>query len=332
MHPLPRIRIAHLPTPLEPMSRLTTFLGGPKLWIKRDDQTGLALGGNKTRKLEYLLAEALANGAQTLITAGALQSNHCRQTAAAAAKYGLGCILVLRNPEEEHEKTSDSGNILIDHLLGAEIVWAPPGQRDFILQQTFETAWVAGQRPYLIPYGGSNATGAAAYAFAVQELAEQLSTDDFSQMPDWIIFASSSGGTQAGFIAGKQALKIPTRFLGISIDEQKTAMQTGISELANKVSDLLHIPQATLPEDVLVNDEYLGEGYGMMGLLEKQAIRLFAQHEGILLDPVYTGRAAAGLIDLIGKKFFSSNEKVLFWHTGGTPALFAQKYASRLME
>lgn len=332
MQSLPRIKIAHLPTTIEPMPHLSTFLGGPQLWIKRDDQTGLAFGGNKTRKLEYLLAEALANGAQTIITAGALQSNHCRQTAAAAAQCGLNCILVLKSPEIEEEKANDGGNLLLDQLLGAKIVWAPSDQRDAYLQQTFEAAWEAGQRPYLIPYGGSNATGAAGYAFAVQELASQTTTESSIATPDWVVFASSSGGTQAGFLVGKQALDLHTNFLGISIDEEKRNMQNSISQLATTVSDLLQSNYQFSQDEVLVNDDYLGEGYGIMGDQEKEAIQLFARHEGILLDPVYTGRAAAGMIDLIANRFFTKNEIVLFWHTGGAPALFAQKYAGQILD
>ena len=186
---LPRLKFAHLPTAIEPLPRLSAALGGPRLLVKRDDQTGLAFGGNKTRKLEFLLVEAQANGARKLITAGALQSNHCRQTAAAAARNGFDCTLVLVLPSDAEEAPSEraaSGNLLLDRLLGAKIVWTKRQERDQALQDTFQAAWDAGERPYLIPYGGSNPTGAAAYAFALEELLLQ------DAKPDWIVFPSSS--------------------------------------------------------------------------------------------------------------------------------------------
>ena len=316
MKTIPRVKIAHLPTPIEPLPRLSNILGGPRLFVKRDDQTGLAFGGNKTRKLEFLVAEALANGAKTLITAGAVQSNHCRQTAAAAARFGLGCTLVLAG---EPPATS-SGNLLLDRLLGAQIVWAAPPERDTILQRTFETAWENGQRPYLVPYGGSNATGACAYAFAIQEMLEQ------NFRPDWIVFASSSGGTQAGLLLGAHLFGYHGQVLGISVDETQESLATRVAALANTTAEFLGETIAFTPQDALVNAGYLGQGYGMMGDIEKEAIHLFARHEGLLLDPVYTGRAAGGLLDLIRRGNFKRDETVLFWHTGGSPALFAEKY------
>ncbi len=212
---LPRIKIAHLPTPLEPLPRLSTRLGGPNLFVKRDDLTGLALGGNKTRKLEFLIAEAQANGARTLITAGAIQSNHCRQTAAAAARFGFDCILVLTGDEPQIMEA----NTLLDHLLGAQIMWTTREKRDETLQATFDHCWENGQRPYLIPYGGSNATGAVAYAQAFLELHEQM--DSF----DWVVFASSSGGTQAGLAIGAQMANWKGGLLGISVDETESILK-----------------------------------------------------------------------------------------------------------
>jgi D-cysteine desulfhydrase family pyridoxal phosphate-dependent enzyme len=320
---LPRIQIAHLPTPIEPLPRLSAALGGPRLWVKRDDLTGLAMGGNKTRKLEFLVAEAQANGARTLITAGVVQSNHCRQTAAAAARYGFNCILVLAGDPPGFR----TGNLLLDELLGAEIVFAVPGERENKLQETFQQAWDQGRRPYLIPYGGSNPTGAAAYAFAVQELLSQLEAGSYGAMrPDWILFASSSGGTQAGLALGTRLFHYPGSVLGISIDEKAPVLQTRAAELAAAAAGLLGEDLKFSPQDILVNDDYLGGGYGVLGDPEREAIHLFAHTEGLILDPVYTGRAAAGLIDLIRKGFFSREQSVLFWHTGGAPALFADKY------
>lgn len=328
MKSLPRLSIAHLPTPVEPMPRLAAALGGPVLLIKRDDQTGLAMGGNKTRKLELLVAEAQANGARTLITAGAIQSNHCRQTVAAAARYGFDCILVLYPPTPQDaipvEGEPATGNLLLDRLLGAQIVWTQRQSREKTLKDTFQAAWDAGKRPYLIPYGGSNATGAAAYALAMQEFIAQ------NQPADWIVLPSSSGGTQAGLALGARLYSFSGKVLGISVDEEAQVLQQRVAGLAGAAADLLGEKLAFQPEDILVNADYLGGGYGVMGVVEQEAIRLFARNEGILLDPVYTGRAASGMIDLIRKGFFKRGETVLFWHTGGAPALFAARYRDQL--
>ena len=313
---IPRIHFAILPTPVEALPRLSAALG-IQLLVKRDDLTDLALGGNKTRKLEFLLAEVQAHGAHTLITAGAVQSNHCRQTAAAAARFGLGCILVLAGAQPAQA----SGNLLLDQILGAEIVWCKREERTAVLQQTFDQAWAAGRRPYLIPYGGSNPIGAVAYAYALEELLGQGVT------PDWIVFASSSGGTQAGLVAGARRCGYAGRILGISVDEPVAEMQPRLAALAGETADRLGLKATFSPEEILINDHYLGGGYGVMGDAEREAIQLFARSEALLLDPVYTGRAAAGLIDLARQGFFKPNETVLFWHTGGTPALFADAYA-----
>jgi len=324
MKSIPRLRFAHLPTPVEPLPRLSAFLKGPSIMVKRDDQTGLALGGNKTRKLEFLIAEAQANGARTLITAGSGQSNHCRQTAAAAARFGYSCILVLvGKPLEKEEKTLPSGNLLLNHLFGAKIVWTTRAERDLTLQQTFEKAWSDGRRPYLIPYGGSNSTGAVAYAFAMKELLTQIH-------PDWIIFPSSSGGTQAGLVLGAQIFGFKGNILGISVDEPVNILQDRVATLVNSTSDLLGERINISNKDIMVNADYLGDGYGIMGKPEQEAIRLFAMTEGLLLDPVYTGRAAAGMIDLIRNGFIKDDHTVLFWHTGGTPAIFADQYREKI--
>ncbi|HEX6305833.1 MAG TPA: D-cysteine desulfhydrase family protein [Anaerolineales bacterium] len=316
MKKLPRIRMAHLPTAVEKLPRLSAALGGPTLLVKRDDQTGLAFGGNKTRKLEFLVAEAQRQGARTLITAGAVQSNHCRQTAAAAARYGFDCLLVLAGERPERA----SGNLLLDHLLGAGIVWAGGENREEVLQNTYQEAFDAGQKPYLIPYGGSNPTGAAAYAFALQEMLEQ------GVRPDAIVFASSSGGTQAGLLAGARIFGFEGRVLGISVDERAGALRARVATLASQTAEILGENIVFRAGDVWVNDDFLGAGYGVMGEIEEEAIKLFARTEGLLLDPVYTGRAAAGLVSLIREGIFAAGQSVLFWHTGGTPALFAERY------
>jgi D-cysteine desulfhydrase family pyridoxal phosphate-dependent enzyme len=317
---IPRIRIAALPTPIEPLARLSAHLQGPRLLAKRDDLTGLAFGGNKTRKLEFVLAEAQANGARTLITVGAVQSNHCRQTAALAARAGLDCILVLSGKPEE----KPSGNLLLDELFGAEIVWTSRAERETALQKAFDTAWEEGRRPYLIPLGASNALGTLAYEAAFQEFLAQAAP------VDTIVVASSSGGTQAGLALGARRANWQGRVLGISIDEPEDVLKRVVANLAAAAADRLGEKLVFQPGEIHVNADYLGEGYGVMGNPEREAIRLFARHEGLLLDPVYTGRAAAGLIDLVRKGFFQPGESVLFWHTGGTPALFASRYSDHL--
>ncbi len=318
---IPRLKFAHLPTPIEPLPRLENFLGGPRLLVKRDDQTGLAFGGNKTRKLEFLVAEAQAQGADTLISAGALQSNHCRQTAAAAAKFGFHCILVLVG----QSPVRTSANLLLDQLFGAEIVWTEKSRRDAVLQETFEKTAAQGKKPYLVPYGGSSPTGALGYAFAMEEFVGQ------KVRADWIVFASSSGGTQAGLVLGGRVFGYKGKLLGISIDEPQRILQEHVAKLASETSERLGPRIEFASNEVLVNDEYAAPGYGVLTGAERAAISLFAKYEGLLLDPVYTGRAAAGLIDLIRKGFFKKDETVLFWHTGGGPALFAEKYQPELV-
>jgi D-cysteine desulfhydrase family pyridoxal phosphate-dependent enzyme len=320
--PVPRIRIAHLPTPIEPLLRLSAVLKGPRLLVKRDDLTGLALGGNKVRKLEYCLAEAQANGARTLITVGAGQSNHCRQTAALAARVGLDCIVVLSGRPEN----PPTGNLLLDELFGADVVWANREDREMVLERTFQEAWSAGRRPYLIPLGASNALGTLGFDTAFHEFLQQQEAN----LVDWIVVASSSGGTQAGLALGARRSGWAGRVLGISIDQPASDLKETVARLANQAADRLGEVVNLTPEAVHVDDSYLGGGYGVFGKPEQEALRLFARHEGLLLDPVYTARSAAGLIDLIRQGFFKPGESVLFWHTGGAPALFAGKYAGKL--
>lgn len=317
---LPRVSLAHLPTPVEPLPRLSDQLG-LTLLVKRDDQTGLAFGGNKTRKLELLAAQAQAEGATRLLTTGAVQSNHCRQTAAAAARLGLACTLVLAGPPE-----TASGNLLLDRLLGAEVVWSTRERREADLQAAFEAAQAAGERPFLIPYGGSNATGAAAYAYALEELLAQ------GVMPDYIVLASSSGGTQAGLVAGARLLGYSGRILGISVDEPARVLRPRVADLAREVCARLGTPQAIPADEVWVEDAYAAPGYGVLTAREVEAIHTFARLEGLLLDPVYTGRAAGGLLDLARQGVFPPGSTVLFWHTGGTPGLFATRYRDGLLE
>ena len=316
-----RLHFAHLPTPIEALPRLSETLGGSRLLIKRDDQTGLAFGGNKTRKLEFLVAEACDQGAKTLISGGALQSNHCRQTAAAAARFGFECILVLTGDMPEQP----SANLLLNQLFGAQVVYvADRKDRDKVLQQTFDRAAEKGMKPYLVPYGGSNSTGALGYAFAVKEFIEQ------NVHADWIVFATSSGGTHAGLVLGQRVFGFKGKAMGISIDESEEWLKTHVSELASLASEKLGKRIEFTPTEVLANADYCKAGYGVLTEPEREAVHLFAKYEGLLLDPVYTGRAAAGMIDLIRTGFFKKDETVLFLHTGGQPALFADKYANKI--
>ena len=342
---IPRLRFAHLPTPIEHLPRLSAALGGPQLFIKRDDQTGLALGGNKTRKLEFLVAEALAQGTRTLVTAGAWQSNHCRQTAAAAARFGLDCTLVLAG-EVPREAT---GNLLLDHLLGASIVpVADRADRDRVLQETCTALAAQGRAPYLIPVGGSSPTGALGYCFALGEALSQTPLQpqpllhslaspaskglDKGETFDWMVFCTSSSGTHAGLVLGQRVFGYRGQVLGISNDHPAAWVQREVAALASAASEKLGPRIEFTPADVLVNDDYCAAGYGVLTDAEREAIRLFARHEGILLDPVYTGSAAAGLIDLIRQGFFDKTARVLFWHTGGQVALFAADYQNFLLD
>jgi len=317
----PKLHFAHTPTPVEALPRLSANLGGPHLLVKRDDQTGLAFGGNKTRKLEYLLADAREQGAHTLISAGAVQSNHCRQTVAAAARFGLDCILVLFGDPPD----PPDGNHLLHYLLGAEVVYAPREEMERKLDEVFKKAKSSGRKPYLIPYGGSNPIGALGYVNAMEELAEQNSH------PNWIVFPSSSGGTQAGMLVGGRLSGFQGKILGISVDEPAKVLSEHVASLAEETASFIGENFQFQPGEVLVDDSYIGGGYAVMGKPEIEAIRLFAREEALLLDPVYTGRAAAGLIDLIRKGKFAAEETVLFWHTGGGPALFAARYQGRLL-
>jgi len=321
MKSIPRLHFAHLPTPIEELPSVTKELGGPRILVKRDDQTGLAFGGNKTRKLEFLVAEAQEQGAKMMISAGAIQSNHCRQTAAAAARYGFECTLVLTGDMP----AQPSANLLLDGLFGANIVHvADRKDRDRILQETFDNATNEGKKPYLVPYGGSSPTGALGYAFAMEEFIKQ------DVHADWIVFGTSSGGTHAGLVLGQRVFGFKGKVLGISIDEPETWLKSHVSELATKASEKLGERLEFGPADVLANDRYCRAGYGVLTEAERDAVRLFARTEGLLLDPVYTGRAAAGMIDLIRTGFFKKEETILFWHTGGQPALFAEKYSAHI--
>ena len=317
---LPRFLLAQLPTPLEKLDRLTRELGGPELLIKRDDQTGLALGGNKTRKLEFLVGQALAQGADTLVTAGAAQSNHCRQTAAAAAKAGLKCELILNGQKPE----LPNGNLLLNRLLGATEHWIDRPQRPEKLRELPVELRDQGRKPYVIGVGGSNGVGATGYVVAMMELLEQLRVS--KQRVDHIVFGTSSGGTQAGLVLGARVAGFTGRLHGLSIDKndpEHREYEIEVAQIANDCADYVGSAERFTKDDVNVVYGYKGEGYGVVGDLEREAIRLRARCEGIILDPVYAGRAFGALVDLMRKGVFKRGETVLFWHTGGAPALFA---------
>jgi len=323
---LRRYTLGFFPTPLAEMKRLSRHLGGPHLWIKRDDLAGLALGGNKTRKLEFLMAEALAQGCDAVITAGAAQSNHCRQTAAAAAAMGLSCHLALGGLPPEIA----NGNLLLDELLGAEIHWCGELRKGEGLARIERELRSRGLRPFVIPYGGSNPVGAAGFAAAMVELNAQLAAT--GTRAGAIVFASSSGGTQAGLLVGRSMTANAARIIGIGIDKQETGegpFDAYIAGLATQTAELLGVSAKYRRADVVLKSDYVGAGYGVVGDLERNAIRLMAEYEGILLDPVYTGRAFGALVDLVHRGEFRSDEDVIFWHTGGAPALFS--YAETLM-
>ncbi len=317
--PLPRHSLGFFPTPLMPLPRLTKRLSGPRIFMKRDDLTGLALGGNKTRKLEFLVGEALAQGCDTLITGGAAQSNHCRQTAAAAAASGLSCHLVLGG----EPPSIPDGNLLLDQLFGAVIHWTGELRKGEKIPEIAESLRSAGRKPYVVPYGGSTTTGAAGFVEAVRELDQQLS--QLGESITHVVFASSSGGTQAGLMVGKSLFGLDSQLVGIAIDKGASGdvpFAEHVLRLANATAERLGVPHRFSASDVILREDYLGQGYGVVGELERRAIRLVARTEGILLDPVYTGRAMGGLIDMIERGELSRAHSVLFWHTGGTPALF----------
>jgi len=310
---LPSFPLTQLPTPLHPLPNFSRWLdAGVEVWVKRDDLTGLALGGNKLRKLTYLVADALSQNATDLVTTGAAQSNHCRQTAAAANKAGLDCHLVLRGGPDDRP----GGNLVLDQLLGAHLHWAGGPDTSARMTQVVDKLIAAGRRPYAIPLGGSTPVGAAGYASAWLEMDEQA--QKLGVRFDSVVFATSSGGTQAGLSTGAGETRWPGELHGISVDHTISDLQAVAEPLTVATAELLQVVQ---PHSVQVHDAYIGEGYGIVGEPERGAIFAMARNEGLLVDPVYTGRALAGLIDLARKGALQG--RVLFWHTGGTPALFA---------
>src|SRR6202044_1445117 len=317
----PRVRFGHLPTPLEHLPNLTRHLNGPEIWIKRDDCTGMSSGGNKTRKLEFLMAEARDQGADIVLTQGATQSNHARQTAACAAKMRIDCHILLedRTGKTDHDYT-ESGNVLLDHLHGASVErCAANPDMNGELAKVAARLKSEGRKPYLIPGGGSNPTGALGYVNAALELIGQA--NDLGLKIDHVVHATGSAGTQAGLIVGVGGIRSGVPLLGIGVRAPRERQEKSVFELACATADLCGVGGAVAREDVVANCDYVGPGYGISTPASIEAIEMLARLEGILLDPVYSGKAMAGLIDLARKGRFKG-ENVVFIHTGGSVGLF----------
>jgi len=319
----PRRRYTPFATPIEPLERLSAHLGGPNLFIKRDDQLGLTAGGNKTRKLEFLVADALARGADTLVTTGAVQSNHCRLTLAAAVHEGLACRLVLEQRVPGSYDPGASGNNFLYRLLDVEKVTVVDAGTDLMaaMQAEADALEADGRRAYIIPGGGSTPLGALGYVACAEELLAQ--TFDLGLKLDHIVSASGSGGTHAGLVAGIYGTSANLPVTGISVRAEKGAQEERILGLARGTAALAGVRSEVPHEAVCVLNDYVGPGYSLPTDAMIEAVKLFASLEGILLDPVYTGKAAAGLIDLVRRGRFERDENVLFLHTGGAPALYA---------
>jgi L-cysteate sulfo-lyase len=318
----PRAELCHRPTPIEAMPRLSELLGGPRLFIKRDDCTGLAMGGNKTRKLEFLVGEAMLEKADMLITQGAVQSNHVRQTAAAACKVGMKChVLLERRVPDRDTSYEETGNVLLDNLFGATYEFRPSGlDMNAEAEAVAEGMRAQGNRPYFIPGGGSNPTGALGYANCAQEIADH--TRETGQGFDWLVMATGSTGTQAGLVAGFQAIGHTLPVMGVSVRQPRERQMNAVHGLTQRTLENLGAEGVPLSR-ILVDDGYVGEGYGIPAESTMEAIRLLARQEGILLDPVYSAKGMAGLIGMIRQGFFRPTDNVLFLHTGGATALFA---------
>jgi L-cysteate sulfo-lyase len=318
----PRLRLTHAPTPLEFMPRLTEALGGPNLYIKRDDCTGLGTGGNKTRKLEFLMADAQQQGADTVITQGATQSNHARQTVAAAAKLGMRCEILLEDRTGfTHADYKQSGNVFLDRLYGATVSELPAAtDMNAAMETVAQRLRGEGRKPYIIPGGGSNAIGALGYVVCALEMVDQFNHTGLNV--DHVVHATGSAGTQAGLVVGLEGTRSRIPVLGIGVRAARPAQEQNVFALAQKCADLLGVPGCVSRESVAANCDYVGEGYGMPTAGMVEAVTMVARLEGILLDPVYSGKGMAGLIDLCRKGFFKKGQNVVFVHTGGAVALY----------
>ncbi|MDJ0941534.1 MAG: D-cysteine desulfhydrase [Woeseiaceae bacterium] len=324
----PRVRLAHLPTPVEHLPRLSKELGGPQIWVKRDDCTGLATGGNKTRKLEFVIAEAIEQGADTIITVGAVQSNHVRQTAAACCKLGLGCeVLLEHRVPHPSENYTHSGNVLLDRLFGANLREYPDGTDfDAAMAEVADEVRAAGGKPYLVPGGASDKIGALGYVNCALETLAQV--NDMGLVVDHMVSATGSAGTHAGLIVGLKATRSNIPLLGIGVNAPKDKQEQKVYDLAVETAEYIGAAGCVEREDVIANCDYIGEGYGIPTESMNEAVLMLARLEGLLFDPVYSGKALAGMIDLVRRGEFKDAENILFLHTGGAAALFA--YADQL--
>jgi D-cysteine desulfhydrase len=324
MHPtvFPRRGYVRVPTPLEPAPKLTEYLGGPNIYIKRDDLLPGAGGGNKTRKLDFLMAEALDRKADSIVTCGAVQSNHCRLTACAAAREGMDCLLVLEERVPGSYNARASGNNLLFHLLGVSSIRVVPGGSDMDaeMEKSAESLCDAGKTPYIIPGGASSPLGALGYAACAEELLQQCFF--LGLRPDAVVAASGSAGTHAGLLAGFAGCNARIAVHGISVNRSRAAQEDKVYALAVKTAELAGLRNVTARADVVVHDAYVGPGYSLPTAGMREAVTLTARTEGVLLDPVYTGKAMAGLVDLVRKGVFRKGQNVIFLHTGGSPALY----------
>jgi len=324
----PRVSLAHLPTPLEFMPNLSAELGGPRIWVKRDDCTGLATGGNKTRKLEFVMAEALEQGADTIVTVGAVQSNHVRQTAAAACKLGLSCEVLLEHRiSDPTENYANSGNVFLDRVFGANLREYPGGTDfDKAMQEVANEVESNGGKPYIITGGASDKIGALGYVNCAIELLTQA--NDMGLVIDHLVTATGSAGTQGGLIVGLKATSSNIPLLGIGVNAPRKKQEEKVYELAKETAEHVGAPGVVKREDVVANCDYVGEGYGIPTESMNEAIIMLARTEGLLFDPVYSGKGLAGMIDLIRRGDYSKSQNIVFLHTGGSVALFA--YADQL--
>ena len=319
-----RVSLGHFPTPVEHLKSISALLGGPQIYIKRDDCTGLATGGNKTRKLEFILADALDKNADLVVTVGAIQSNHARQTAAACAKLGLRCLIILEHRlKGAPEIYNNSGNVFLNKVFGAEMIMCPKYRvvedyADEIIKERRQS----GENPYFIPVGGSNHLGELGYIECFREITKDQNSDSFSH----IILATGSGGTHAGLIAGKTIFKSDIEVIGISIKGTKKEQEEKVFQLAINSLEYVSGPSPS-KEDVIIMDDFVGPGYAEPTDGMRKALSLMATKEGILLDHVYSGKAFDGLIGLIKSNFFQPSDKVLFLHTGGSAAIPAFEWA-----
>jgi L-cysteate sulfo-lyase len=325
----PRVSLAHLPTPLELLPRLTEHLGGPNIYVKRDDCTGLGTGGNKTRKLEFLMADAEANNADVIITQGAVQSNHARQTAAAACKMGMDCELIFENRvTDASDPYLNSGNVLLDRIFGANLRDVEKGtDMDAAMESVAAELRGAGKTPYIIPGGGSNRIGALGYVDSALEFLSQAKDQGFAI--DHVVHATGSAGTQAGLITGLRASGTDIPLLGIGVNAPQDIQEEKVFKLAVETADYVGSPDAVKREDIVANCDYVGEGYGIPTKEMNDAVMLLARLEGLLFDPVYSGKGLAGMLDLVGKGYFGDAQNIVFVHTGGIAGLFG--YSDKLV-